>query len=112
MNSIHLVFSVPPAHVSGEEFDAWYDPHLSEILSVRGFCKAQRYRRIPGTGEDGGPWQYLTLYELDEEVNVALASLQEAIDAGAMTLPDWIAATTFMSLSFEPHGRPVESSAG
>ena len=32
--NLHLVFSKPPADISDEAYNQWYDYHLSEILVV------------------------------------------------------------------------------
>ena len=44
---VHLVFSDPPAGVSDDEFNVWYDEHVQEILAVPGFdlSAAMRSRR-------------------------------------------------------------------
>jgi hypothetical protein len=33
---VHLVFSDPPAGVTEDEFNEWYDAHVQEILAVDG----------------------------------------------------------------------------
>ena len=38
--NLHLVFSKPPADISDEAYNQWYDSHLSEILVVPGFVFA------------------------------------------------------------------------
>ena len=53
---VHLVFSDPPPGVSDDEYDAWYDEHVKEILSVDGWVSATRYRvdGVVGAGEQRG----------------------------------------------------------
>jgi len=111
---IHLVFSDPPAHVSEDEYNAWYDGHVREILAVDGWVAATRYRldAVVG-GESTGGFRYLSLYELDVPPDVAVANLAAAGMGNADTyielkgdtntasdplpLPDWFAGIRFGS---------------
>jgi hypothetical protein len=76
---IHLVFSDPPAGVSEDEFNTWYDAHVQEILAVDGWVSATRYR-LDGVvaAEETGGYRYLSLYELDCPPDVAVANLAAA----------------------------------
>lgn len=111
---IHLVFSDPPDGVSEDEFNAWYDAHVQEILAVDGWVAATRYRLDPVVGADGtGGYRYLSLYELDVAPEVAVANLAAAGMGNADTyidmkgeggggddplpLPDWFAGIRFGS---------------
>ena len=49
---VHLVFSDPPAGVTEDEFNEWYDAHVQEILAVDGWVAATRYRIAPEVGAD------------------------------------------------------------
>lgn len=109
---MHLVFSDPPAHVSEEEFNAWYDVHVTEILAVDGWVAATRYRVEPTVGADeSGRYRFLSIYELDVPPEVAVANLAAAGMGNADTyielkgepgheldplaLPDWFADIRF-----------------
>ena len=50
---VHLVFSDPPSGVSDDEFNAWYDGHVQEILAVPGFESVRRYAISPVVGAGG-----------------------------------------------------------
>jgi hypothetical protein len=114
---VHLVFSDPPAGVTEDEFNGWYDAHVQEILAVDGWVAATRYRITPevGAAESGG-YRYLSLYELDVPPEQAVANLAAAGmgnadtyiemkgtetkgDAAAdpLPLPDWFAGIRFAS---------------
>jgi hypothetical protein len=104
---IHLVFSDPPAGVADDEFNAWYEQHVEEILAVDGWCSATRYR-VEGVvdAEHTGGYRYLSLYELDAPPDVALANLEAAGmgDASSyvdkqdrLPLPDWFPQVRFGS---------------
>lgn len=110
---IHLVFSDPPAGVTEDEFNAWYDAHVQEILAVDGWVAATRYRVEPIVGADtSGGYRYLSLYELDVPPDAAVANLAAAgmgnadayLDkkaepepADPLPLPDWFAGIRFGS---------------
>ncbi len=104
---IHLVFSDPPAGVPDDEFNAWYDAHVDEILAVDGWRTATRYR-IEGVvdAEGTGGYRYLTVYELDAPPDVAVKNLAAAGMGNAdsyvdkqdrMPLPDWFPDVRFGS---------------
>lgn len=108
---LHLVFSDPPPQVTEEDFNAWYDVHVKEILAVDGWVAATRYRVEPTVGADeSGNYRFLSLYELDVPPKIAVANLAAAgmgnadtyidLKAGAddldpLPLPDWFAGIRF-----------------
>jgi hypothetical protein len=114
---IHLVFSDPPADVPDDEFNAWYDRHVEEILAVDGWRAATRYRveGVVGAEHTGG-YRYLSVYELDAPPDVALANLEAAGmgDASSyidkqdrLPLPDWFPQVRFGSW----HGTEIPGGA-
>ena len=120
-NFIHLVFSDPPAGAPEDEYNAWYDAHVQEILAVDGWRSATRYR-IEGVvgAEATGGYRYLSVYELDCDPDVALANLEAAgmgdadsyiekkdEDEGRLPLPDWFAGVRFGSWNCEQIGDPI-----
>lgn len=111
---VHLVFSDPPAGVSEDEYNAWYDRHVEEILAVDGWVAARRYRISPEVGADeSGGYRFLSVYELDCPPEQAVANLAAAGMGNADTyielkgesdaaddplpLPDWFAGIRFAS---------------
>src|SRR5690606_7573449 len=62
---LHIVLSAPPEHVTDDEYNAWYDAHVEEILSVPGWLAATRYR-VEGVvdPEHTGVYRYMSVYEL------------------------------------------------
>src|SRR3954466_2949044 len=86
---VHLVFSDPPADVTEDEFNEWYDAHVQEILAVDGWAAATRYRIAPEVGADeSGGYRFLSLYELDVPPEVAVANLAAAGMGNADTYID------------------------
>jgi len=108
---IHLVFSEPPAHVTEDQYNAWYEAHVQEILAVDGWEAATRYRVAAEVGADDSPaFRYLSLYELSCPPDVAVANLAAAgmgnadsyvekkdADEGKLPLPEWFTAIRFGS---------------
>jgi hypothetical protein len=74
---VHLVFSDPPAGVSDDEFNSWYDDHVQEILAVPGFESVRRYVISPVVGSEGsGGFRFLAVYQLSCEPAEAIAALE------------------------------------
>lgn len=85
---IFCVFTNP---VPGKEneYNAWYEDHINQILSLRGFAAAQRFKFNPARQRPGAPpnpYQYLAIYELDD-VKVAMNSLAKIIATGNFPPP-------------------------
>ena len=104
---IHLVFSDPPEGVPEDEFNAWYDAHVAEILAVDGWRSATRYR-VEGVvdAEATGGYRYLSVYELDCAPDIAVANLAAAGMGDAdsyvekqdrLPLPEWFPRVRFGS---------------
>jgi hypothetical protein len=109
---VHLVFSDPPAGVSDEEFNTWYDGHVQEILAVPGFESVRRYAISPVVGAEGSGFRFLAAYQLSCEPAAAIAALEshglgsadsytELKDGTGsdepLPLPDWFAGVRFGS---------------
>lgn len=110
-NHLHLVFSNPPDTVSEADFNAWYDAHVQEILSVDGWESATRYNvdAVVGAG-DSPSFRFLSLYELSCPAEIAVANLEAAgmgsadkyverkdVDEGELPLPEWFTRIRFGS---------------
>jgi hypothetical protein len=117
--NLHLVFSHPGPGVSDAEFDAWYDEHLDEILSIPGFHTAQRYRLDPAVEDPQTPIPYrnIAVYEVDDDPVALMAAMEEAQlvsadsyadrkDAGddGPQLPSWWSQVRFASFNAVPVG--------
>ena len=97
--NIHLVFSNPPSGVSDEDFRAWYEGHLPEILSIPGFASAQLFEleEFMANPDVAVPFRYMAAYEFEGSADDAMAGIAELRDSGGMDLPDWF--DRFMSES-------------
>lgn len=121
--SIHLVFSEPPAGLSDDEYNSWYDAHVGEILATPGFLSARRFRLEPVVRNDGMTvFRYLALYEIEGDPAAAIAALERAgmgskdtytaakeVDAGELELPGWFQAVAFASWNGIALGDVVEA---
>jgi hypothetical protein len=103
--NLQIVFSRMPDEVDEAEFNAWYDAHLPEILSIPGFVSAQRFRLEPVVvDEDAGVgYRFMALYEIEGDPQALLAAMAErqlgtrdsyadrkaAGDDGGPALPSW-----------------------
>jgi hypothetical protein len=120
-DGVHIVVSQPPPGVSDAEFNRWYDAHLDEILSVKGFRSARRFQLEPVVGEGALPFRFICVYETDGDPREAVAELERAgmssrdsyaeikdADAGALPLPDWWDQVEFASWNLQPLGERRE----
>ena len=74
---VHMVFSDPPVGVNDDEFNAWYDAHVQEILAVPGFESVRRYAISSVVGPEGsGDFRFLAVYQLSCEPAQAIAALE------------------------------------
>jgi hypothetical protein len=75
--TLNILFSQPPEGVSDEEYNAWYDAHIPEILSIPGFVAAQRFRLTdPPSGDGPAQYGYLAIFELETGFEEAMAEMQ------------------------------------
>lgn len=109
-DNLHLVFSKPPASVSDDAYNQWYDSHLSEILVVPGFVSARRYRLETVKGEwTPSGHRYLSAYELEGDPEEVMAELDKEVASGRMKLPEWFPQITFASFNCYAHGNPAQA---
>jgi hypothetical protein len=102
--NLQIVFSRFPDSVTEEEFNAWYDAHLPEILAIPGFVSAQRYRLDPVVVDEDVPvrYRYMALYEIEGDPDRLLEEMQKmslgtrdsyadlkAVDDSGPALPAW-----------------------
>jgi hypothetical protein len=110
--NLQIVFSRFPDSVTEEEFNAWYDAHLPEILAIPGFVSAQRYRLDPVVVDEEAPvrYRYMALYEIEGDPERLLEEMQKmslgtrdsyadlkAVDDSGPALPAWWEEVRFAS---------------
>ena len=92
--TLYLVFGNPAAGKEAE-FNEWYDNvDVPEVLATPGMLTAQRFelRDSEMTGAEGGPpapaHRYLTVYEMEGDVDATMAKIGDAVQSGAMHMSD------------------------
>jgi hypothetical protein len=78
--SLLFVESKPASAEVVEEYHRWHDQvHVPEMLTIDGFVSARRWRT---DGES-----FITLYEIDTDVDTARTNLRAAFAEGRMSKP-------------------------
>jgi hypothetical protein len=78
--SLLFVESKPASPDELEEYHRWHDRvHVPEMLAIDGFVSARRWQ----TDEES----FVTLYEIDADVDTARTKLRAAFDEGRMSRP-------------------------
>jgi hypothetical protein len=78
--SLLFVESKPASPELVEEYHRWHDQvHVPEMLTIDGFVSARRWQT------DGG--SFVTLYEIDTDVDTARTNLRAAFAEGRMSKP-------------------------
>ena len=73
------------------EFNDWYqNTHLQQIVSIKSFKQAQRFRFhaniVPGSGDTS---RYMAVYDIEtDDIGASLAAMNELAASGRMPLPD------------------------
>jgi hypothetical protein len=79
--SLLFVESKPASPQQSDEYHAWHEStHIPEMLSVDGFVSARRWQADDGES-------FITLYEIDSDIDTARANLKAALQAGQMSKP-------------------------
>jgi hypothetical protein len=111
---VQLVFSNP---VEGKEaeFNEWYDNvHLRDVLAIPGVLTAQRFDLCDaeitrGEGLPAPTHRYLTIYEMEGDVDGIMAKIQAAVASGAMFMSDSLDLTTATLSFWLPRGPKVSA---
>ena len=90
----HLLVAVSNAQPGrDEEYSTWYETiHMPEVLALPGFVAARRYAPSPLSAD--GPNRYMAVYEIDGDVDVAMAGLMDAVRGGKLNMTDSIDSKT------------------
>jgi hypothetical protein len=92
-----------------DEFNDWYtSQHVPDALQVPGFVAAQRFRLSATQRPGNSPYsfQYLTIYEMEGDLEVNLKALADAVPG--MTISTSLATDRLFHV-FEPLGDRVEA---
>jgi hypothetical protein len=88
---VFFVLSNPPAEVSREEYEEWYDVHVRQVVELPGFVGAERaaLEFLRSSSGEQPPFAYAVRYEIDGDFEAAMRALRSAVDGGRMVFPDW-----------------------
>ncbi len=106
-NRYYLVLSTPPAGVPEDEYDRWYDIHVSELLALPGFVSAQRFSAdlVRSCGPAAPGFTFATRYEIEGDFDEAMRALRAGM--GTYYFPDWFDGIIHASWRCTPLGEPV-----
>jgi hypothetical protein len=94
-----------------KEYNDWYqNTHLKQIVSIKSFVQAQRFRFhtniIPGSAN---PSRYMAIYDIEtDDINATLGAMNEMAASGRMPLPDSMAPPTIGAV-YEEFGEAVRA---
>lgn len=89
---VYMVLAMPPEGVGEEEFNDWFDTHVSQILELPGWVAAERFKleHVKSSASRPADYGYYTRYEIDGSFDEAWAALRAAVDGGRMHFEDWM----------------------
>ena len=103
-DAVLVVFS-EPTEGAEDDYNDWYNQHLTEVLDIPGFVAAQRFRVAEGAQLDGFPppqRRYLALYEIDGEPADPIKILLERVHGGEIVLPPSIQVDSIQAWCYSP----------
>jgi len=103
-NKHTLVVITNPTPGKEAEYNKWYsDTHLADVLKVKGFVAAQRFKVSLADPAKPLVGPYLALYEYEgDDIPAAMAALGEAAQSGAMVMTDALDLTNISTSMFTP----------
>jgi hypothetical protein len=94
-----------------KEFNDWYqNTHLKQIVSIKSFVQAQRFRFhtniVPG---GANPARYMAVYDIEtDDIGAALGAMNDLAASGRMPLPDSMG-QPIVGAVYEEFGEAVEA---
>jgi hypothetical protein len=94
-----------------KEFNDWYqNTHLKQIVSIKSFVQAQRFRFnaniIPGAAN---PSRYMAIYDIEtDDINASLGAMNDLAASGRMPLPESMA-QPIIGAVYEEFGEAVKA---
>jgi len=94
-----------------KEYNDWYqNTHLKQIVSIKSFVQAQRFRFqiniIPGSAN---PARYMAIYDIEtDDINAALSAMSDHAASGRMSMSDSMAPPVIGAV-YEEFGEVVKA---
>ncbi len=82
MKKTVFVVMTNPVEGKDKEYNDWYsNVHLKEVVAIKGFKSAQRFKLTEAQQLDNQPYKYMAIYEVEnEDVEGTIQNLNEAAD--------------------------------
>jgi hypothetical protein len=112
VGSYVMIVQTEPNEGQDEEYNRWYnEQHLSDVLKVKGFVAARRYRMLDLDPPQEGSLKYICIYEIEtDDIDAAQQALLDAGKDGLLIRTD--ALSTGRKCYYEAIGeRQVEQDA-
>ena len=104
MGTNYLVVFSNPVKGKEQEYNEWYtNKHLRDVLTVKGFTAAQRFKLLEDQMSDDNPYQYMAIYEIEgEDVKESLDALVDAAAKGKMEISSSLDTQSLANWVFTP----------
>ena len=91
-----------------DECDRWYqNTHLGQMLSLKGFKRAQRFRLARTMGQRDS-WSYAAIYEIEtDDIDAVQREIETAAASGRLDISDALAREFAYAAIYEESGAPV-----
>ena len=91
-----------------DEYNEWYDTvHIKDLLDIPGVVSGERYRVSPSSSARiaAPEHQYLTVYDVDGDVDAVLAELSARVGDGRIGVSDSVEPHSAKFMAWEPMSR-------
>lgn len=88
--ALHIVFSRRAQVVTDEQYDRWYETHISHVVGLPGVAAVARYELVPALDEPAEPDRFVraAIFEIEASSPAAMAALAARASSGVMGQPD------------------------
>ena len=109
MSRYVLVVFTNPVEGREDEYNDWYqNVHLGDVVAVKGFKSAQRFRLVKPLN-DQKAYPYLAIYEIEtDDIEAALDDMQSRANTPRMMLSPALSEDLY-AVTYEPFGPKVEA---
>lgn len=104
MAQFTFVVLTNPVDGRDAEFNDWYtNKHVDDVLALGPFVSAQRFRLAATESNQGSPYAYMSLYQVDaDSADEAHKALMAAVNTEAMPMSDALDMNRIAAWYYEP----------
>ncbi len=108
--TVHIAFFRHPREITRDQYDRWYEAHISRALGVPGIAAAGRYNLVPALDEPAEPDRFTSaaIYEIEPSGPEAMTALAAGLSVDRMDMPDWFREIRVSSWLADPLGQRAE----